>query len=47
MMMLQTKNTNIKEHNLNWLQVSYYSCRILIIDGFGSVKTNELLNLVK
>ena len=46
MMMLQTKN-NIKEHNLNWLQVPYYSCRILIIDGFGSVKTNELLNLVK
>ena len=37
---------NIKEHNPNWLQISDYSCRILIIEAFVSAKTNLLFNLI-
>ena len=37
---------NIKEHNQNWQQIPDYSCRILIIGGLGSGKTNSLLNLI-
>ena len=37
---------NIKEHTLNWPQISHYLYRILIIGGSGSGKTNLLFNLV-
>ena len=37
---------NIKEHNPNWLQIPDHSCRILIIGGCGSEKTNSLFNLI-
>ena len=36
---------NIKQHNLEWPQISDHPCRVLIVDGFGSVKINALLNL--
>ena len=32
---------------LNWPFIHDHSCRILIIDGSGSGKTNVLLNLIK
>ena len=35
---------NIKEHNLNWLQIPDHPHRILIIGGCGSGKTNSLFN---
>ena len=38
---------NIKEHNLNWPQISDHSYRILIIGSSVSGKTNSLLNLIK
>ena len=31
---------NIKEHNLNWLQIPDHLYRILIIEGSGSGKRN-------
>ena len=37
---------NIKEHTLNWPQISHYLYRILIIGGSGSGKTNLLFNLI-
>ena len=37
---------NIKEHNLNWPQISDHLYRILIIWGSGSGKTNSLFNLI-
>ena len=36
----------IKEHDLNWPQVSDHLHRILIIGGSGSGKTNSLFNLI-
>ena len=42
--MIQKKQ--IKEHNPNWLQVPDHQCRILIIAGSGSGKTNSLFNLI-
>ena len=36
----------IKEHNLNWAKIPDYPFRILIIGGFGSGKTNGLINLI-
>ena len=36
------KKENIKEHNLNWLQIHQY--RILIIGGSRSGRTNSLFN---
>ena len=38
---------NIKEHNINWPQIPDHLCRILIIGGCGSGKTNSLLNIIK
>ena len=35
---------NIKEHNPNWLQIPDHPCRILIIGGCWSGKTNWLFN---
>ena len=37
---------NIKEHNLNWVQIPDHSYRILIIGGYESGKTNSLFNLI-
>ena len=37
---------NIKEHNPNWPQTPDHPCRILIIGGSGSGKTNSLFNLI-
>ena len=37
---------DIEKHNLNWAEISDHPYRILIVGGFGSVKTNELLNLI-
>ena len=37
---------NIKEHNVNLPQVPCHPCRILIIRGSGSGKTNSLFNLI-
>ena len=37
---------NIKERNPNWPQISDHPCRIIIIGGLGSGKTNSLFNLV-
>ena len=37
---------NIKEHNLNWPQISVNSYLLLIIGGSGSGKTNLLINLI-
>ena len=38
-------NENKTEHNLEWSYIPNHSCRILIIGGSGSEKTNALLNL--
>ena len=35
-----------KEHNLNQLQLPDYPCRLIIVGGFGSGKTNSLLNQI-
>lgn len=35
----------LKEHNPNWRHISGNPYKILIIGGFGSGKTKELLNL--
>ena len=40
-------NENNKEHNLKWPNILHHVYRILIIGGFGSGKTNALLNLIK
>ena len=40
-----TVNDN-KKHNENWPYVPDHPCRILIIGGSGSGKTNTLLNLI-
>ena len=34
-------NKNKTEHDKNWPYISDYPCRILIIEGSGSVKTND------
>ena len=39
-------NKNNKKHNEKWPYIPDYLYRILIIDGFGSGKTNTLLNLI-
>ena len=36
----------IKKHNPNWLQISDHPCRLLIIRGSGSGKTNSLFNSI-
>ena len=37
---------NIKEYNLNWPQIPNHPYGILIIRGYGSVKTNSLFDLI-
>ena len=39
-------NENKTEHNLKQAYIPDHPYRILIIEGSGSVKTNELLNLI-
>ena len=39
-------NENIVEHNSKWPYIPDHPYRILIIGGFGSGKTNALLNLI-
>ena len=40
-------NENNKKHNEKWPYIPDHCYRILIIGGFGSGKTNGLLNLIK
>ena len=40
-------NENNKEHNEKWPYIPDHPHRILISGGFGSGKTNTLLNLIK
>ena len=40
-------NENNKEHSEKWLYIPDHPCRILIIGGSGSGKTNALLKLMK
>ena len=40
-------NENNKGHNSQWLYILDHPYRMLIIGGFGSGKTNALLNLIK
>ena len=37
---------DIKEPNPNWLEIPDYPCRIVIVGGSGSGRTNVLLNLL-
>ena len=37
---------NMKEHNPNWPQIPDHSCRILIIGGSRSGKTNSIFDLI-
>ena len=39
-------NENNKEHNEKWSHIPDHLYRILIIGGFGSGKTNALINLI-
>ena len=39
-------NENNKKHNEKWPSIPAHPCRILIIGGSGSGKTNTLLNLI-
>ena len=39
-------NENNKEHNEKWSYIPDHLYRILIIGGFGSGKTNALINLI-
>ena len=41
-----TAKEDIKEHNLNWLEIPDYPYRILIVGSSVSGKTNALLNLI-
>ena len=40
-------NENKTKHKKNWLHIPDHPCRILIIGGSGSGKTNLLLNLME
>ena len=40
-------NENNKEHNEKWPYIPDHPCRIIIIGGSRSGKTNTLLNLIK
>ena len=40
-------NKNNKEHSEKWSYIPDHPYRILIIDGYGSGKTNALFNLIK
>ena len=37
---------SMKEDNQNWRQIPHYPCKISIIGGPGSGKTNSLFNLI-
>ena len=39
-------NESKTDHNSKWPYISYHPCRILIVGGLGSGKTNALLNLI-
>ena len=39
-------NENNKKYNKKWPYIPDHPCRILIIGGFGSGKTNTLLNFI-
>ena len=39
-------NENKIKHHLKWLHIPDHPYRILIMGGFGSRKTNALLNLI-
>ena len=39
-------NENNKKHNEKWPYIPDHPCKILIIGGSGSGKTNALLNLI-
>ena len=39
-------NESKTDHNSKWPYISYHPCRILIVAGLGSRKTNALLNLI-
>ena len=40
-------NENNEKHNEKWPYIPDHTYRILIIGGYGSGKTNALLNLIK
>ena len=40
-------NENYKKHYEKWPYISDNKCRILIIEGSGSGKTNAFLSLIK
>ena len=40
-------NENNEDHNLKWQYIPDHPYRMLIIGGFGSGKTNALLNLIE
>ena len=40
-------NKNYEKHNKKWPCISYNKCRLLIIEGSGSGKTNAFLSLTK
>ena len=37
---------NINKHSLDWLKMSNYPHRVLIVEGSGFRKTKELINLI-
>ena len=37
---------NTQEHNPHWPQILNHSYRILIVDNFGSFKTNVLISII-
>ena len=37
---------SMKEHNPNWLEIPDHPCRLSIIGGSGSRKTNSLFHLI-
>ena len=39
-------NENKTEHNSNWPYIPDHPCKILIVGGSGSGKTNALLSLI-
>ena len=39
-------NESNKKHNKKWPYIPDHPCRILIIGGSGSGKTNTLINLI-
>ena len=45
--LIDITNENNEDHNKKWSYVPDHPCRMLIIGGSGSGKTNALLNLIK